>query len=114
MLAFWRADAGVWVAQAVLVTLVTRGLVARGQAAGQQRRPCWRLCADPVQGRGVPRPPARDALLQSPRLAALLAGDIPPDWVVVRYDKAAEVAQLLTQLGFAISDGCPLSTSSSG
>jgi hypothetical protein len=97
-----------------MVTRVTRGLVARGQAAGQQRRPCWRLFAGPVPGRHVPRPPARDALLQSPRLAALLAGDIPPDWVVVRHDKAVEVARLLTQFGFAISAVCPLSTRSSG
>jgi hypothetical protein len=48
-------------------------------------------------------------MLQSPLFASLLAGHIPPDWFVVRPDKAAEVARLLTQLGFTISDVCPLS-----
>jgi hypothetical protein len=65
--------------------------------------------AGPVQLLHVPRPQARDAMLQSPLFAALLAGHIPPDWFVVRHDKAAEVARLLTQLGFSISDVCPLS-----
>jgi hypothetical protein len=65
--------------------------------------------AGPVQLLHVPRAQARDAMLRSPLFAALLAGHIPPDWFVVRPDKAAELARLLTQLGFSISDVCPLS-----
>ena len=63
----------------------------------------------PVQLLRVPHPQARDAMLQSPLFASLLAGRIPPDWFVVRPDKAVEVARLLTQLGFSISDVCPVS-----
>lgn len=64
--------------------------------------------AGPVQLLHVPRPQARDAMLRSPLFAAFLAGHIPPDWFVVKNDKAAEVARLLTQLGFTINDVCPL------
>ena len=40
--AFWLADEGVW-ANAIMVTLVTLGLVEPGQTTGSKIRPCFRL-----------------------------------------------------------------------
>lgn len=66
--------------------------------------------AGPVQLLHVPRASAREAILQSPLFASLLVGHIPPEWFVVRDDQAAKVTRLLTQLGFTISEVCPVPT----
>ncbi len=42
-LAYWLASPGTWAANAVMVTLVTLGLVQRGQSSEETARPCFRL-----------------------------------------------------------------------
>jgi len=42
-LAFWLDNEGTWVANAVMITLVTLGLAERGQSADAEKRPCFRL-----------------------------------------------------------------------
>lgn len=59
--------------------------------------------AGTVQLLQVTRPQAREAILGSPMFEPLLVGHIPPDWFVVRDEKAAELKQLLKKLGFSIS-----------
>ena len=57
-----------------------------------------------VQLLQITRPQARDAILQSTVFKPLLDGHIPPDWFIVRDDKAAELKRLLKQLGFSLND----------
>jgi hypothetical protein len=57
-----------------------------------------------VQLLQITRPQARDAILHSTVFKPLLDGHIPPDWFIVRHDKAAELKRLLTQLGFSLND----------
>ena len=61
-----------------------------------------------VQLLQITRPQARDAILQSAVFKPLLNGHIPPDWFIVRNDKAAELKRLLTQLGFVFNDAYQL------
>jgi hypothetical protein len=42
-LAFWFACEAIWAANAIMVTLVTLGLVERGHSADEKIRPCFRL-----------------------------------------------------------------------
>ncbi len=63
-----------------------------------------------VQLLQVTRPQARDAMLQSAAFKPLLEGHIPPDWFIVRHDKAAELKRRLKQLGFSIIDSPQLSS----
>jgi len=63
-----------------------------------------------VQLLQVTRPQARDAILQSTVFKPLLDGHIPPDWFIVRHDKAAELKRLLTQLGFSLNDAYRLTS----
>ena len=63
-----------------------------------------------VQLLQITRPQARDAILQSTVFKPLLDGHIPPDWFIVRHDKAAELKRLLTQLGFSLNDAYRLAS----
>ena len=56
-----------------------------------------------VQLLQITRAEARDAILHSTAFQPLLAGHIPPDWFIIRDEKAAEAKRLMKRLGFRVN-----------
>ena len=94
-LAFWLAGAGVWAANAVWVTLVTLGLVERGQTAGKDGRPCFRLSE---LGRMVFGAPEIEAAERLPETKFLT---VQPNLEIVAYLDEAEPRQIGTLACFS-------------
>ncbi len=95
MLAFWLADEAVWAANAIMVTLVTLGLVERGQTAGGKIRPCFRLTE---LGRVVFGAPEIAAVQKEPEARFLT---VQPNLDIVAYLEAADARQICTLNRFA-------------
>jgi hypothetical protein len=94
-LAFWLADEAIWAANAMMVTLATLGLVERGQTAGKNIRPCFRLTE---LGRAVFGAPEVEAA-QKPGDARFLT--VQPNLEVVAYLESADARQICTLSRFA-------------
>lgn len=95
MLAFWLDCEAVWAANAIMVTLVTLGLVERGQTADKKTRPCFRLTELGCVVFGAPEVEA-----------ALKPGDtrfltVQPNLEVVAYLESADARQICTLSRFA-------------
>ena len=101
MLAFWFAGEAVWAANAIMVTLVTLGLVERGQTAGGKIRPCFRLTE---LGRVVFGAPEIEAV-QKPEARFLT---VQPNLDIVAYLESADARQVCTLNRFAA--GAPRAT----
>jgi len=102
MLAFWLASEAVWAANAIMVTLVTLGLVERGKTAGGKIRPCFRLTE---LGRVVFGAPEIEAL-QKPGESRFLT--VQPNLEIVAYLESADARQICTLNRFAT--GTPRAT----
>jgi len=94
-LAFWFACEAVWAANAIMVTLVTLGLVERGHTADEKIRPCFRLTE---LGRIVFGAPEVEAA-QKPGDARFLT--VQPNLEVVAYLESADARQIWTLNRFA-------------
>jgi hypothetical protein len=94
-LAFWLASEAVWAANAIMATLVTLGLVERGQTAGRKTRPCFRLTE---LGRVVFGAPEIE-VVQNPGKAPFLT--VQPNLEVVAYLESADARQVFTLSRFA-------------
>jgi hypothetical protein len=94
-LAFWFACEAVWAANAIMVTLVTLGLVERGHTADEKIRPCFRLTE---LGRIVFGAPEVEAA-QKPGEARFLT--VQPNLEVVAYLESADARQICTLNRFA-------------
>ena len=94
-LAFWLAVEAVWAANAIMVTLVTLGLVERGQTAGKNLRPCFRLTE---LGRVVFGAPEVEAAPE-PGNARFLT--VQPNLEIVAYLESADARQVCTLSRFA-------------
>jgi hypothetical protein len=94
-LAFWFADEAVWAANAIIVTLVTLGLVERGQTAGKNCRPCFRLTE---LGRAVFGAPEIEAAHRQGDARFLM---VQPNLEVVAYLDSADARQICTLARFA-------------
>ena len=94
-LAYWLACEAVWAANAIMVTLATLGLVERGQTAGKNIRPCFRLTE---LGRVVFGAPEVEAA-QKPGDARFLT--VQPNLEVVAYLESADARQICTLSRFA-------------
>lgn len=106
-LAFWLANEGSWAANALMVTLVTLGLVERGQTTGQNVRPCFRLTE---LGRTVFGAPEVEA---APRSGEARFLTVQPNLEVVAYLDSADARQVCTLSRFAASvsrTGAPVQT----
>ena len=97
LLAFWLACEGVWAANAIMVTLATLGLVERGQTAGKNIRPCFRLTE---LGRMVFGAPELQAAQK--QVARFLT--VQPNLEMVAYLELADARQICTLSRFA---ACP-------
>lgn len=95
LLAFWLADEGVWAANAVMVTLVTLGLVERGETRGRKTRPCFRLTE---LGRAVFGAPEIEPVPKAGK-ARFLA--VQPNLEIVAYLESADASQICTLARFA-------------
>ena len=102
MLAFWLAGEAVWAANAIMVTLVTLGLVERGQTTGDKIRPCFRLTE---LGRVVFGAPEIEAV-QKPGESRFLT--VQPNLEIVAYLESADARQICTLNRFAA--GTPRAT----
>jgi Helicase conserved C-terminal domain len=94
-LAFWFACEAVWAANAIMVTLVTLGLVERGHTADKKIRPCFRLTE---LGRTVFGAPEVEAAAK-PEGARFLT--VQPNLEVVAYLESADARQIFTLNRFA-------------
>jgi hypothetical protein len=94
-LAYWLACEAVWAANAIMVTLATLGLVERGQTAGKNIRPCFRLTE---LGRVVFGAPEVEAA-QKPGDARFIT--VQPNLEVVAYLESADARQICTLSRFA-------------
>jgi hypothetical protein len=94
-LAYWLACEAVWAANAIMVTLATLGLVERGQTAGKNIRPCFRLTE---LGRVVFGAPEVEAA-QKPGDARFIT--VQPNLEVVAYLESADAQQICTLSRFA-------------
>lgn len=94
-LAFWLSDEAVWAANAIMVTLVSLGLVERGETAGRKTRPCFRLTE---LGRVVFGAPEIEAV-QKPEPSRFLT--VQPNLEVVAYLESADARQICTLSRFA-------------
>jgi hypothetical protein len=101
-LAFWLAGEGVWTGNAIMVTLVTLGLVERGQTTGSKIRPCFRLTE---LGRVVFGAPEIEAV-QKPGESRFLT--VQPNLEIVAYLESADARQICTLNRFAA--GTPRAT----
>ncbi len=95
MLAFWLDCEAVWAANAIMVTLVTLGLVERGQTNDKKPRPCFRLTE---LGCVVFGAPEVEAALK-PEDARFLT--VQPNLEVVAYLESADARQICTLSRFA-------------
>src|SRR5438445_12311392 len=86
--AFWLADEGVWAANAVMVTLVTLGLVERGETRGRKTRPCFRLTE---LGRAVFGAPEIEPVPKAGK-GRFLA--VQPNLEIVAYLESADASQI--------------------
>ncbi|MGH9395301.1 MAG: hypothetical protein ACRD18_00405 [Terriglobia bacterium] len=94
-LAFWLACEAVWAANVIMVTLVTLGLVERGQTAGKNVRPCFRLTE---LGRIVFGAPEVEA---APKRGDGRFLTVQPNLEVVAYLESADARQICTLSRFA-------------
>jgi hypothetical protein len=94
-LAYWLGCEAVWAANAIMVTLATLGLVERGQMAGKNIRPCFRLTE---LGRVVFGAPEVEAA-QKPGDARFIT--VQPNLEVVAYLESADARQICTLSRFA-------------
>lgn len=94
-LAYWFSEEAVWVANAIMVTLFTLGLVERGQTLGRKMRPCFRLTE---LGRVVFGAPEIDAA-PKPDESRFLT--VQPNLEVVAYLDSADAPQICTLSRFA-------------
>lgn len=94
-LAFWLANEAVWAANAIMVTLVTLGLVERGQTAGRKTRPCFRLTELGRVVFGAPEIEAVQKLEKAPFLT------VQPNLEVVAYLESADARQVFRLSRFA-------------
>lgn len=94
-LAFWFKDEGVWAANAIMVTLVTLGVVERGQTSGKRSRLCFRLTD---LGRAVFAAPDIE-VTPKPQEARFLT--VQPNMEVVAYLDSADARQICTLSRFA-------------
>jgi hypothetical protein len=101
LLAFWFAGEAVWASNAIMVTLVTLGLVERGQTAGDKIRPCFRLTE---LGRVVFGAPEIEAV-RKPEARFLT---VQPNLDIVAYLESADARQVCTLNRFAA--GAPRAT----
>ena len=106
MLAFWLAAEAVWVANALIVTLATLGLVERGQTTGNDVRPCFRLTE---LGRVVFGSPEVEAAPKSGETRFLT---VQPNLEVVAYLESADARQICALSRFAAASraGGPVQT----
>src|SRR5258708_18817309 len=107
MLAFWLAGEAVWAANAIMVTLVTLGLVERGQTTGDKIRPCFRLTE---LGRVVFGAPEIGAV-QKPGESRFLT--VQPIFEILAYLVSADARQICTLNRFAAGAQratCPIPT----
>jgi hypothetical protein len=95
LLAFWLDCEAVWAANAIMVTLVTLGLVERGQTADKKARPCFRLTE---LGCVVFGAPEVEASLK-PGDARFLT--VQPNLEVVAYLESVDARQICTLSRFA-------------
>jgi hypothetical protein len=102
MLAFWLASEAVWAANAIMVTLVTLGLVERGKTAGGKIRPCFRLTE---LGRVVFGAPEIEAVQKQGEARFLT---VQPNLDIVAYLESADARQICTLNRFAA--GAPRAT----
>jgi hypothetical protein len=102
MLAFWLASEAVWAANAIMVTLVTLGLVERGKTAGGKIRPCFRLTE---LGRVVFGAPEIEAAQKQGEARFLT---VQPNLDIVAYLESADARQICTLNRFAA--GAPRAT----
>jgi hypothetical protein len=101
-LAFWLAGEAVWVANAIMVTLVTLGLVERGKTAGGKIRPCFRLTE---LGRVVFGAPEIEAVQKQGEARFLT---VQPNLDIVAYLESADARQIYTLNRFTA--GAPRAT----
>jgi hypothetical protein len=94
-LAFWLASEAVWAANAIMVTLVTLGLVERGQTAGRKTSPCFRLTE---LGRVVFGAPEIEPVQKLGKARFLT---VQPNLEVVAYLESADAAQICALGRFA-------------
>jgi len=94
-LAYWLADEAVWAANAIMVTLVTLGLVERGHTVDKKTRPCFRLTE---LGRVVFGAPEFEA---APKAADARFLTVQPNLEVVAYLESADAQQICTLNRFA-------------
>jgi hypothetical protein len=95
LLAFWLDCEAVWAANAIMVTLVTLGLVERGQTTDKKTRPCFRLTELGCVVFGAPEVEAAP----KPGDARFLT--VQPNLEVVAYLESADAKQICTLSRFA-------------
>lgn len=95
-LGFWLDGVGSWASNVIMVTLVTLGLVERGQSTDKASRPCFRLTA---LGRAVFGAPE---LEMAPQEQASQFLTVQPNLDVLAYLDQADARQICTLAQFAV------------
>jgi len=95
ILAFWLDDEGGWVANAIMVTLATLGLIERGESGGKKKRLSFRLTPLGRQVFGAPELSVADQPVVKPFLT------IQPNHDILAYLDAADARRVCTLARFA-------------
>ena len=95
-LAFWLGGEGVWVANAIMVTLATLGFIERGESGGKQKRPSFRLTQLGRQVFGAPELETADQPAAEPFLT------VQPNHEILAYLEAADARRICTLARFAL------------
>lgn len=94
-LAFWLDGKGAWVANAIMVTLATLGLIERGESGGRTKRPSFRLTPLGCQVFGAPELEAAERPAAEPFLT------VQPSHEILAYLEAADARRVCSLARFA-------------
>lgn len=94
-LAYWLDREGTWTANAIMVTLVTLGLVQRGESVDTKKRPCFRLTEIGRQVFGAPETEIAAHREAAPFLT------VQPNHDILAYLDAADASEVRTLARFA-------------